>query len=914
MLTANFVIGSAVVYVGILFLLAYVSDLRARRGEAGFLGSPLVYTLSISVYCTSWTFYGAVGSAARSGLEYLAIYLGPTLVFVGWWFLLRKLVRIGRTLRITSVADLLSSRFGKSGRLAVLVTLIAVVGTTPYIALQLKAITSSIRVIALYNGPSGGLANISDGGLALGVAAGMALFTILFGTRNVDAKEQHHGVVAAIAFEAVVKLFAFISVGLFVVFGAGGGLDAVFTQAEQSGISIYSGDIFGPRWVAILVLSAAAIICLPRQFQITVVENSNEDHLRTAGWAFPFYLLLMSLFTLPIALYGLSIMPQGANPDMYVLTLPLTQGQHFLALFAFIGGFSSATSMIIVATIALSIMVSNHIVMPIALRRPSALGEDGQGVSRLLLTTRRIAIVAILFLGLVYFWLTGDSDALAPIGLISFAGVAQFLPAMIAAVYWREASVKGAVAATAVGFVVWAWTMFLPSFQSSSPAVASLMANGPWGIALLRPQALFGLDGLDPLVHSVFWSLFLNTVTLIGVSVFTRQSALERIQSTLFVDVFRRPLGDHPNFIRGAATTNDLFFVAQRVLGGERALALFDGFARERGVPRTGVEPTPAFIGRLERELAGSIGAASAHVMLSKVVSGDEVSLEEVMRIADETQQVIEYSQELEQKSAELRSTARKLQQANARLRELDSQKDDFLSQVSHEVRTPMTSIRSFSEILLSHDDLTEAERERFVTTIHAESERLTKLLDEILDLSALERGERGWENVPIDAEAALSLALAVADPIARQRGIALEIGMRLETATVNAESDRLTQVFINLITNAIKYNDADVPTVRVSSMRARRNYVVEIADNGPGIAPADRKRIFEKFSRGQRGPGGAEGGSGLGLAISRQIIQKMNGRLELVSTAGRGACFRVTLPLAGGQVRAAAELSKEES
>src|SRR5690606_15171328 len=287
------------------------------------------------------------------------------------------------------------------------------------------------------------------------------------------------------------------------------------------------------------VLSIAAIICLPRQFQITVVENSDENHLRTASWAFPFYLLLMSLFTLPIALYGLSVMPQGANPDMFVLTLPLAADQEGLALFAFIGGFSSATSMIIVESIALSIMVSNHIVMPTILRFTQGRGVSGMGVSALLLNSRRFSIALILFLGFFYFYLTRDSDALAPIGLISFCGVAQFLPSIIAGLFWREASLKAATAAVAVGFVVWAWSSFLPSFETSSPLVAQLMAEGPWGLGWLRPQALFGLDGIDPLVNSVFWSLFLNTATLVIVSLLTSQSALERVQARLFADLFR---------------------------------------------------------------------------------------------------------------------------------------------------------------------------------------------------------------------------------------------------------------------------------------------------------------------------------------------------------------------------------------
>lgn len=900
MLSADFVITTGVAYIGLLFLIAYVSDRRASRSPNSFLRSPFVYTLAISVYCTSWTFYGAVGSAARNGFEYLAIYLGPTLVFIGWWFVLRRLVRISHNQRITSIADLLSSRFGKSSRLAVLVTVIAVIGIAPYIALQLKAVTSSIQAI------SGGdaanlsrLGGIDEVGLALGIAAGMALFTILFGTRNLDAKEQHHGVVAAIAFEAIVKLTAFITVGVFVIY-SGGGLEAIFSRAEAAGVDIYSSENFDSRWIAMNVLSIAAIICLPRQFQITVVENSNENHLRTAGWAFPAYLLLMSLFTLPIALFGLTSMPAGANPDMFVLTLPLLADQQALALFAFIGGFSSATSMIIVESIALSIMVSNHIVMPLVLRFTQGQGTSvGGGVSALLLNSRRFSIGLILSLGFFYFYLTRDSDALAPIGLISFCGVAQFLPAIIAALFWREASMKAATAAVAVGFLIWAWSSFMPSFESSSPMVAQIMASGPFGITWLRPEALFGIEGVDPLVNAVFWSLFLNTSTLIVVSMLTSQSALERVQAAIFIDMFRRQTPDsRGTLIRGSATPNDLYFVAERVLGGARATALFESAGADAGTAER--EPTAQFIDRLERELAGSIGAASAHVMLGKVISGDDVSLEEVMQMVDETQQAIEYSQELERTSTELRSTAQQLEEANAQLKVLDTQKDEFLSQVSHEVRTPMTSIRSFSEILLEENRLEPGDRQRFITTIHRESLRLTRLLDEILDLSALERGEREWENQPTDAEAVIDRAIEVCSGLARQRHIRIISGPRASHAMVMSEADRLSQVLINLVSNAIKYNDADDPMVELRSSINRKRYVIEVADNGPGIDRTERRTIFEKFTRGEQGESIASPGAGLGLAISREIISRMDGKIELIPTDGRGACFRVTLPVPG--------------
>ena len=390
-----------------------------------------------------------------------------------------------------------------------------------------------------------------------------------------------------------------------------------------------------------------------------------------------------------------------------------------------------------------------------------------------------------------------------------------------------------------------------------------------------------------------------NAGLMIFVSLSTNQSALERIQSTLFVDAFRRLPGTETRFMRSSAAANDLFFVAQRVLGAEKATAVFDDYLKRVGTDRTRFEPTPDFIAHLEKELAGSIGAASAHVMLSQVVSGDNISLQEVMQIADETQQVIEYSQQLEQKSEELRLTAEKLQDANEKLRELDQEKDEFLSQVSHEVRTPMTSIRSFSEILLEPEEIASEDRKRFLSTIHTESLRLTLLLDEILDLSALERGEKTWENSAVDVVSVLKRAALVCDPLAKSSGIEILLNDLPEKLLVEANSDRLCQVFINLISNAVKYNNSPNAFVAVSVKTVGKRVAVEFQDNGPGIAPKDRKRVFNKFSRGHRGVSKDQTGSGLGLAISSQIVSHMNGKLDLVKGTGEGACFKVSLPTA---------------
>jgi Na+/proline symporter/nitrogen-specific signal transduction histidine kinase len=890
MLSANLIFTISLAYVALLFMVAFVGDRQARTGQSSWIQSPVVYTLSISVYCTSWTFYGAVGSAVRSGLEFATIYLGPTLVFIGWWFLLRKLVRIGHVHRITSIADLISSRYGKSTSLAVLVTLIAVIGTTPYIALQLKAVTQSIQVIVASD-PTGPESADPASEIAFWIAAGMALFTIIFGTRTIDANERHHGVVAAIALEALVKLLALIAVGLFVVFALADGPADIFSRDAAK--ILQSEDMFDARWVALTFLSGAAIICLPRQFQVTVVENTGEDQLRMASWLFPLYLMLLSLFVLPIAIGGLSLLPEGSNPDMFVLTVPMAEDQGLLVLLAFLGGFSSATSMVIVASIALSTMISNHIVMPVMLRTPWTSIERSGDVRRLLLVSRRISIGVILLLGYVYFRLSGKSDALAAIGLIAFAGVAQFLPPLLGGIYWKRATATGAKIGLATGFILWGYTLFLPSFEGDLLLSASTIEHGPLGIGLLRPQALFGLTGLDPLVHALFWSLSANVVLFVLCSLLVEPKPLERLQGTLFVDVFRTPAGDEHRFIRRSASAEDLFILAQRILGAAEAQRLFREFAAGQGSDSDFPQPTDAFIAHLERRLAGSIGAASARAMVSQIASGETISLDELMKIADETAQLMEYSQEVEKKSIQLEATARELRRANQRLTLLDAQKDDFLSQVSHEVRTPMTSIRSFSEILLETRDLTSPQAQRFLSIIHEESLRLTRLLDEILDMNLMDRGEASWNLHELDASVPLSRAVETCRGLARSAGAEIHFG-EPASAIVMADPDRLQQVVINILTNAIKHNTTAEPEVHVEGRLVGGEYVIEISDNGPGIPSHLRPFIFEKFQRGAAQS--STGGIGLGLAISKEIMKRLGGTLALVEDDGPGTRFRIAL------------------
>jgi Na+/proline symporter/nitrogen-specific signal transduction histidine kinase len=907
MLSSGLIVTVAGLYLGGLFLLAWYTERRVDRGAGRFVGSSLSYTLSLAVYCTSWTFFGAVGSAARNGLEFLTIYIGPTLMLMAWWFLLRKLVRISKAQRITSIADFLSARYGKSAWISALVTVIAVVGVMPYIALQLKAITASFNALSdnpdFPPGPAGEHGAFGDTGLWVAVC--MAAFVILFGTRNLGADERHPGVVAAIAFESIVKLFSLGVIALFAIYGLNDGVRDMFNRAaeypELQRLYMFSPG-FEPRWVATTFLAAAAMICLPRQFQVAVVENSDERHLATASWLFPLYLMLFSLFVIPVAITGVTHLPQGANPDLYVLTLPLRFDHPYLALLAFIGGLSAGTSMVIMASIALSIMISNHLVTPLLLRLPR-FSQPGSGdFSGTLLAVRRMSIAAILILGYVYYRAITSTNPLASIGLVSFTGVAQFLPALIGGIFWRNGTKAGATAGLLAGFAVWIYTLLLPNFANAGWPVASIVTEGPWGIEMLKPDAMFGLAGWDRLVHGLFWSLTFNILFYITVSLFTEQSAIERLQSAVFVDIFQHNTANVDDALQRSAHTEDLFRLTQSILGAERAYRLFRDYARRQGRRDHLPVPDPALIAYVERQLASSVGAASARTLVSRIVKGERITVEAVITILDEAQEAIRYSRELERKSHELEETAGKLRRANEQLRRLDLLKDDFLSRVSHELRTPMTSIRSFAEILVGEQQIGSMQTRRFLEIIQQESERLTRLLDEILDLSRMENGQVAWSLLHVDARDVARQAIAAMAGLARERGHRLIDNLGNRPLPVFVAPDRLQQVFINLLSNAIKYNDGPEPVTWIEAVETDAAFVeIHVRDNGPGISREDQEILFSKFARGWSEQARWQEGSGLGLAISRQIMVQLDGTLSLFHSSPRGSTFSVRLPRSGG-------------
>jgi Na+/proline symporter/signal transduction histidine kinase len=909
MLHETAIILTAFVYLGVLFAIAYYADKRADAGRS-IIASPYIYSLSLAVYATAWTFYGSVGRAASDGVGFLPIYIGPTLMIALWWVVLRKILRISKQNRITSLADFIASRYGKSALLGGLVTVIAVIGILPYISLQLKAVSNSFTILVQYPeivmpAKVGALSIRQD--TALWVALILATFTIAFGTRHLDAAEHHQGMVAAIAFESLVKLLAFLAVGIFVTFGIYDGFGDLFGRASavpklRAMLTPLEGVAGGyANWVWLTILSMMAIMFLPRQFQVAVIENVDEKHLNKAIWLFPLYMLAINIFVLPIAFGGLLRFPDGSvDADTFVLTLPMAEKRELLALLVFIGGLSAATGMVIVETIALSTMVCNDLVMPVLLRLRRLRLNERRDLTGLLLGIRRGAIVLILLLGYLYYKLAGEAYALVSIGLISFAAVAQFAPAILGGIFWKGGTRAGALWGLLAGFAVWLYTLFLPALARSGWLPIGLLEQGPFGIELLKPLQLFGLAGLDQISHAMIWSMIANVGAYVIVSLSASPSADEHRQASLFVDVFKHSgEAGGARFWRGTASVSDLYSLLARFLGTATADNAFREYASAKGLnwPDERLIADAELVHYIEVQLAGAIGAASARVMVAAVAKEEALTIDEVREILDEASQVVVYSHKLEQKSRELEAATAELREANERLKELDRLKDDFISTVTHELRTPLTSIRAFTEILLDTPDVEVEQRKKFLGIITKEAERLTRLINQVLDLAKIESGKADWVESGVDMKEVISDTLAAMSQLFKEKNIKVEARLPEKVSTVTVDLDRMVQVMLNLLSNAVKFCDAANGRVEVALAEREGCLWVDVSDNGRGISPGDQEVIFQKFHQVGDALTDKPHGSGLGLHISRQIVEHFGGRMWVESSLGGGARFSFTLP-----------------
>ena len=891
-------------YMGLLFAIAYYGDRRADIGRS-IISNPYIYALSLAVYCTAWTFYGSVGRAVQTGPSFLTIYLGPTLMAALGWLVLKKIIRISKVHHITSIADFIASRYGKSATLAGVVTIIAVLGVVPYISLQLKAISISFQIIQHF--PKIIMPPVHFDQIPVPkdttfhVAFLLAVFAILFGTRHLEATERHEGLVAAIAFESIVKLVAFLTVGIFVTYFIYDGFGDIINQAKENPelhklftIGMENGSY--ADWGVSIFLSMMAIICLPRQFQIGVVENVNEEHVNKAIWLFPLYLLAINIFVLPVAFAGLLHFPGGkVDADTFVLSLPMIENEQGLALFVYIGGMSAATSMVIVETIALSTMICNDLVMPVLLRMPfTRLAQRGD-LSKFLLSVRRGGIALILLLGYMYFRYIGEFYPLVSIGLVSFTAVAQFAPAIFGGIFWKDGNRMGALCGLIAGFLIWIYTLFLPSLVQAGFIHQNFVLNGPFGIALLKPFQLFGLEGFNSITHAVFWSMFFNIGAYIVVSVFSRPSALEATQAALFVDVFKYSKGSGESFFwRGTASVPDLRSLLSRFLGKQRADEALTGYMKKHRIDwEKSATSDAGLVNFAEKLLAGAIGSASARVMVSSVVKEESLGIEEVMNILDETRQVIEYSRELEKTSLEL-------QAANERLKELDKLKDEFISTVTHELRTPLTSIRALAEILHDNPLIDETQKKQFTHIIIKETDRLTRLISKVLDLQKMESGKIDLHISDIDMKDLIDDALSCVSQLLRDKEITSHVNVPEKAPFASGDRDRLIQVMVNLISNAAKFCEPKEGIITINLL-VKANYLqVDVIDNGIGISKENQDIVFEKFRQVKDFSRGRPTGSGLGLTITKKIIEHHNGKIWVESEPGKGSVFSFTLPIKG--------------
>ena len=623
-------------YMALLFGVAQLVE-RTPRLAAYLSSRPWVYALSITVYCTSWTFYGSVGLASREGLAYLPTYLGPTLMIGLWWVVLRKIVRIKERRNITSIADFISARYDRSQGVAMIVTLIALLGTVPYIAIQLKAVVTSFSIIT-----GGSMADLDWSGLGLWATGLLIAFTVLFGARRLDPTERHQGMMAALAVECVVKLVAFLAVGVFATFSLYDGFSELFSALPAADLEqltrVGSGETEAyTRWMTVLFVSMAGILFLPRQFHTAVVENCDEQHIRTAIWLVPGYMLLISLFVVPLAAAGRASGLAHEMSDFYVLLLPLLADQQALSVLVFLGGLAAATGMIIVSTVTLATMSTNHLLVPIIDRI-----EGFHWLRRYLLPARWLAIIAVLLISYLFARELTEGRSLTNIGMLGFCAALQFIPAIFGGLFWLKGNKAGALMGLGLGFCVWFYTLMVPLLAESGQLPISIVTQGPWMLQWLRPEALFGMDRFDSVTHSAFWSLFFNGAAYLLGSVLLPQQRSELELASAYVHALKY---DSTGAVEGVSEvghidTTEKLAEAQVLLEQYFSEKISRSKIRQiaEGLGVQGKEALSAgellrFHRELERVLAGNIGAAASHKAMKTHLSYSEVEHEQVSHV-----------------------------------------------------------------------------------------------------------------------------------------------------------------------------------------------------------------------------------------------------------------------------------------
>ncbi|WP_452226192.1 ATP-binding protein [Lacinutrix cladophorae] len=884
-----------IIYLAVLFYIAFLAE---KKRQSKWVNNPYVYTLSLAVYCSAWTYYGSVGIAANSGINFLPIYLGPVIAAPLWIVVLRKIIRISKQHKISSIADFISLRYGNNRFLGALVTIICLFGTLPYISLQLKAVSETFEIMSDDTSYIS-TAVIDDS--TFYVALILAIFAAFFGTQNTDASEKHKGIIASVAFESILKLVFFLIIGAYVTFYLFNGTTAIYNQISITDnfkqLTTLSGVEDGFNWFFLIGLSFMAIFLLPRQFQVSVLENNREKHLKKAIWLFPLYLLLFNLFVIFIAWAGKLTFGSTQNAEYYSLLLPLENGNSFLATLVFLGGFSAVISMVVVSTLALSTMVSNNLVIPYGFLDKFIKNQPERN-SKYIKNIRRISIFTIIISAYFFYISFSKELSLYSIGLISFVIISQLAPSFFIGLYWNRGSSKAAIIGIIVGFLIAVYTLVLPFTLRAYTGTEDFTQLGLFGISALKPYALFGIHFLSPPAHAFFWSMTFNVLSYLVFSLVSKGNYRERNYAEMFVDSKNfTTLQDSALVWKGEAYVSDIKNVLVRFLGDKRATRALKIFFTKYKLSQDTQLADARLINFSEKLLTGSIGSASAKILIASVVKEEQISLVEVLKILEESKDNIVSNKVLLEKSNQLTQLSSKLKDANEELISKDKQKDEFLDTVAHELKTPITGIRAATELLMDEeDDMPQEIKSQFLKNILQDSDRLGRLIHNILDFEKLETGRLHLDMQYQDIQKTITKAISSTYQIAKKKEVQI-INKNTHSFKTNYDEDRILQVLTNLLSNAIKFCVPKKGEIIVDYKLGNTCLEISVTDNGKGIPDEDHDYIFDKFYQSQDQNTRKPQGSGLGLAITKQIVEKHHGKIWAIKDIKNGARLVFTIP-----------------
>jgi len=936
---------SVLLYVLVMFLIAYFVDKKVEGDpNSKIVDNPFVYCLSLAVYCTSWTFYGSVGKASNSGLLFLTIYLGSTLMVLFWGILLKRLIRVKQNYHITSIVDFLSARYDKSSLIGWVGSLLVLLATIPYLALQFKALVSTFSSIVdtkqIINLGIGS----SDRIVGIGFAIFMTTFTILFGIRKIDPTERHPGMIFVLAIECVFKLIVFLIIGIFCCYYLNDGFFQVLDKLPEVVGENYSfmGNQEGSvsTWISFMILSGSAILFLPRQFHVAVIENSNEDHVDDVTWGLPFYLFLINIFVIPISIVGLSLIGLD-QADRFVLKIPMEMGYLNLSLLTFLGGFAAASGMIMVSTMTVTVILSNSIYLPIIerLNLPKAF-------TQFLLPVRWVIASFLIFSSLGYMFLVGDNFALVSMGMVSFAGVLQFAPAILGGLFWKKANSRAALFGLSAGVCTWLYTLYIPAFIKSGYFGQEMLANGLFGIHILRPQALFGLDGMDPLSHSVFWSMFFNLGSFLTISLLFKPSKSEEQIISDFsslVDIKEKYSYENVELKRNIpleVKVNTMLAILEKYYDWEKSKACVDGILKNIGVFENRdinilelFELTQEF----EKSLTGIVGAATAHQVIQKsnFLSVDErgelyqfyseslaeynISPKELhTRINfykekevlmqnqfQELERIIDIrTKELQEKNTILKSSLKKIGEMQHQLisREKMASVGLLASGLAHEIKNPLNFIQNGAKIITNElsgnvnlgDEKSLSSIKTSLRLIDDYSVRIDNIVKKMLNLSQ--------QN---DTEELLNISEFCVEAFLKEielceRKYFSKINYSLDTSPTDeylVSRTTLEQVLSIVIDNSaadLASSKKDPKEIHLKLFIIEDKLNLRIRDNGNGISDEILKNIFEPFVTTKQ----SKDGAGLGLTIANDLIRSKMGSISILSEKNKFTEVQIELPL----------------